>query len=309
MNSYHFFNEILPQTVGGTAQMTSQWSAHCTCPGSHLHTAPTAMNHTTAYWNGGRPWIYCYHSSCHDAVQATNLALRKRSSSTASCRFAPARTALNIARDPHWELRELARVHREAILERYHWPLAEIKHDSPCDVNGAPDIQTRQHLGLFEPDDIIWIGELNHTGKPWNRKNFRERDYWLPRVVGLARYICPAVFKPGTYSRADRNVAVRKFLVVESDTLSKDQAGAMFRLLSQRLILRAIVDSGGKSLHGWFDSPDQGELEKLEAFLPELGCDPKMFGASQPCRLAGRKRENGRWQRLVYLNTEVSSGY
>ncbi len=158
---------------------------------------------------------------------------------------------------------------------------------------------------MFEPEDIIWIGELNHTGKPLNRKNFRERDYWVDQLDELSNYICPAVYTPDVYSRADSNVAVRKFLVVESDTLSRDQVGAVFRLLMHKLTLRAVVDTGGKSLHGWFDCPNQDELADIKAFLPELGCDPKMFGASQPCRLAGRKRENGNWQRLVYLNTEV----
>jgi hypothetical protein len=107
------------------------------------------------------------------------------------------------------------------------------------------------------------------------------------------------VFHPGTISRSDSNVAVRRFLVVESDKLTKDESGAIFCLLRHKLKLRAVVDTGNKSLHGWFDYPDEDNVEQLKAFLPELGCDPKMFGASQPARLAGQLRDNGNWQRLI----------
>jgi hypothetical protein len=37
--------------------------------------------------------------------------------------------------------------------------------------------------------------------------------------------------------------------------------------------------------------------------LPELGCDAKMFNASQPCRLPGALRD-GNFQKLIYLNNQ-----
>jgi hypothetical protein len=48
-----------------------------------------------------------------------------------------------------------------------------------------------------------------------------------------------------------------RFLVVESDTLTKDQVGAVFAYLHRRLRYRLhyIIDMGGKSLHAWFDAP------------------------------------------------------
>ena len=72
------------------------------------------------------------------------------------------------------------------------------------------------------------------------------------------------------------------------------------------LPLRAIVDTAGKSLHGWFDYPPAAELDDLRIVLPELGCDPKMFGASQPCRMPGALRD-GKMQTLIFLNTETQS--
>ncbi len=70
--------------------------------------------------------------------------------------------------------------------------------------------------------------------------------------------------------------------------------------------LRCIVDTAGKSLHGWFDFPPEEELSDLRLILPELECDPKMFTSTQPCRLPSALRD-GRHQRLIYLDKEEAS--
>ena len=69
--------------------------------------------------------------------------------------------------------------------------------------------------------------------------------------------------------------------------------------------LRAIVDTAGKSLHGWFDYPGDEVIEELRVVLRVLDCDPAMLKASQPVRLPGtrRKDKNGLpWQRLIWLD-------
>ena len=58
------------------------------------------------------------------------------------------------------------------------------------------------------------------------------------------------------------------------------------------LRLRAIVDTGGKSLHGWFEGPTPEQRTELKAILPEWGFDRAMFTPSQPWRLAGVTRPN-----------------
>jgi hypothetical protein len=304
MNHHDFFNEVLPQVGGAPVHMIDDGSAHCGCPGSDLHTTLTAPAHTTAYWNGGWPWIHCFHSSCRDAVWAANSQLRIISPNVRTRHlYVPvSHRPLN----PYPELRALARQNKDEVIERYRWERWMMLAESPFRIPPQPEIQTLLHLSLFEPDDIIWSGQLNYTGKPWSVKNFRPRDNWVDRLAQLGPFVCPAVFKPGTWSRSDANVVARRYLVVESDTLSKYHVGSIFRMLSINLTLRAIVDTGGKSLHGWFDYPDAVTVEQLKVILPELECDPKMFGASQPARLAGQYRDNGNLQQLVYLDPEVS---
>ena len=95
----------------------------------------------------------------------------------------------------------------------------------------------------------------------------------------------------------------KKTVVVESDTLAKDEVGAIFAYLHRRLKypLHCIIDTAGKSLHAWFDAPKNPLLEnRLKAGLVALGCDPKVFTHSQPVRVPGAYRE-GKLQRLVWL--------
>jgi hypothetical protein len=98
----------------------------------------------------------------------------------------------------------------------------------------------------------------------------------------------------------------RRFLVVESDILKKNEVGAVFRWLREScgLKLVAVIDTAGKSLHGWFDFVScEPVLDELRLVLPSLKCDPKLFTASQPVRLPGAERD-GNLQRLVYLAKE-----
>ena len=96
-------------------------------------------------------------------------------------------------------------------------------------------------------------------------------------------------------SRSNENVDDRAFLVVESDTLTKPQVGAVFQAMRDlfKMKLYGVVDTGGKSLHGWFEKPPKKEWEaQLKAFLVPLGCDPAMFKPSQPVRIPGAKRDD-----------------
>ena len=96
------------------------------------------------------------------------------------------------------------------------------------------------------------------------------------------------------------------YLVVESDTLSVDDQFALLRWLYEGLgwTLRAVVFSGGKSYHGWFDRPPEGHIESLKAIakgLPPGTIDPKCLQVSQPVRLPGCPRGD-HFQELIYIN-------
>ena len=121
----------------------------------------------------------------------------------------------------------------------------------------------------------------------------------------MGNFTCGSSFKPGCCSRSNENLNGHRFMVVESDTLPRDEVRlGRFSLTSTgglRYRLHCIIDTAGKSLHGWFDAPRNKILEeRLKAGLVVFGCDPKVFTYSQPVRVPGAFRE-GRLQRLVWL--------
>ncbi len=200
-----------------------------------------------------------------------------------------------------------------SILGDFKCGFAYYANRSPENLfNCDPQQDWRLLLRLFKPDDLIWIGEKYHSANEkhspeWQREcagHFRMRDRWLAEPpLPTWPLTCPATFHPGISSRCDANVLTKPYLVVESDTLNRNDVCAVFRWTEQFTRLRAIVDTAGKSLHGWFEFPAKVVLEELAVILPGFGCDPALFGLSQPCRLPGAYRD-GRYQSLLYLDLE-----
>ncbi len=187
---------------------------------------------------------------------------------------------------------------RSEVLNRYKWSYDEIVESSEVQVSEmAVWKHPRLLLNLFEPDDVLWCGAVDET----RTENFKRRDEWLSGPSAPAQFTCPSTFQLGTCSRRQENLLHRRYLVVESDTLDRDTVGGVFQWLIEDngLKLHAVVDTAGKSLHGWFDAPPH-MLADLKLVLPALGCDRHMFVPNQPCRMPGAAR-NGKFQRLIYL--------
>lgn len=209
-----------------------------------------------------------------------------------------------------------ARLALPMILDKYAWTESEIRGSSS--MSGfSLDAQRRTFLNtMFDQDDVVWIGAIWMTGEKRDRRGeatagnwavrFKENRSWLtlPRIPGEFTSHC--TFKSGSFSRCIEQVARRRYLVVESDVLTKDQVGAVFNYLASPihgLNLRAVVSSGGKSLHGWFDWPGDDFLEEWVATLKGWQCDPATTRASQPVRIPGCIRTaTQRPQELLYLS-------
>ena len=195
------------------------------------------------------------------------------------------------------------------VLKEYSWPYEQIISDSPITVTGNEQEHWKMLLQKFQPDDVIWIGDKFDSGKPEHGAYFKTASEWLKYFVAPGPFICPAAFKNTSFARSNDNIIARRFLVAESDTLTKDQVGAVFRWLQKGCDLKliAIVDTGGKSLHGWFEF-EEDLLDELKVVLPAFQCDPKLFTPSQPVRLPGKLRDGvaGKYQKLVYLSKEVA---
>ena len=201
-------------------------------------------------------------------------------------------------------LRAVADRFKPELFEKFHWPFAQILSDSPLLVaDRDADEQFRTWLRLWPAHCHVWIGDVYSSGRPEHRTHFRPVAEWYQIGPVMGNFTCGSSFKPGSFQRSNANCNGTRFLVVESDTLTKDEIGAVFAYMNNRLHfnLHAIIDTAGKSLHGWFDAPNNRLIEtRLKAVLHVFGCDPKLFTYSQPVRVPGAYRD-GKLQRIVWL--------
>jgi hypothetical protein len=324
--------------IVGAVDWQTEVSGFCRCPGESLHTHKTGKKDCRVSVDGA-PTIYCFHSSCEQAVAATNRRLRRElgagswelalpggkilRSGDILQRDGTVKTMAEIVADGHHGGAVLPDGHHQALerllletlrvnadrfkpelFEKFRWPFAQILADSPLLVaDRDADEQFRTWLRLWPAHSHVWIGDVYSSGRPEHRTHFRPVSEWYQIGPVMGNYTCGSSFKPGSYQRSNVNCNGTRFLVVESDTLKKDEIGAVFAYMNNRLHfnLHAIIDTAGKSLHGWFDAPRDRLIEtRLKTVLHVFGCDPKLFTYSQPVRVPGAYRD-GKLQRIVWL--------
>ena len=318
-------------SITGAVDWQTDVSGFCKCPGESLHTHKTGKKDCRVNIDGA-PTIYCFHSSCAQAVADANNRLRRALNASPWALTLPGgkilrsgdvlqpggivlpREAIRAhARDEGRDVGEqliletlgaLAERFKPELFENFRWPFAQILEDSPLLVaeRDAED-QFRTWLRIWPAHCYVWIGDVFDSGKPEHKTNFRPVSEWYQIGPVMGNFTCGSSFKPGSFQRSNANCNGTRFMVVESDTLKKDEVGAIFSYLNRRLHfnLHAIVDTAGKSLHGWFDAPRDKRIEaQLKAVLTVFGCDPKLFTYSQPVRVPGAFR-NGKLQKIVWL--------
>ena len=174
---------------------------------------------------------------------------------------------------------------------------------------------------LYQRGDIVFIGGIRDAGIP--RKTLHQVGQILEyfrRGVKAPAHIIPnpltgktAPTRTGnkdTY-RGDRCVDQFRFAVVEFDDLTRAEQLAFWAAV--QLPVHALIDSGGKSIHGWIAIDGVESLEQWETHIKEalygeylipLGVDGACSNAARLSRLPGHHRDTGRYQRLLYLNPQ-----
>ena len=305
---------ILPMLAACGVEVTDSMNGFVVCPGIHLHTTVNGPRDCIVYNNNGIPRLHCFHQSCRAMRDALNVELYRSARSQSGTRqwtaptkqFRMRQQARATARARLKREQKLAASSVQVILHDYHWPADAMVSDSPVPVDLPVEQHWRYILELFPVNDVIWIGRDKHdSGSPRHQDRFRSASQWLSLKSCPGAFICPNAFRRGVYKRRVEHVLTPRFLVLESDdVLNRDQVGAVFRWVESGLNLRlcAVVDSGNKSLHGWFEYPPPNMFQKMRLWLSAMGCDRALFTLNQPCRLPGAWRsETERHQRLLYL--------
>ena len=326
------------ESLLGEIRWTDEDVGYCQCPGADQHTHKSNRRECRITLDGV-PTVFCSHQSCAGAVAETNAKLRSEIGKAETGGKVPPPTVGELVTrkrrdDAAAALREKeTRIAREAretlpvILRDYAWSECDVWEASRLRIDCQPADDAALFLrSMYAPDDVVWIGETWDSGKPEHAKHFKSCTEWLAGDPPLGPLICPALFRAGVHGRTQDNIAARPYVVLEGDAADpvcaeKQARGVPLtdhdkacnraaclavlnwcRLMTE-LRLRAIVDSGSKSMHGWFDLPDESTLEEMKLILPALGFDAATLRPAQPVRLPGvRRAESGRWQRLLYLN-------
>lgn len=190
----------------------------------------------------------------------------------------------------------------EIINSEGPWEIPEIISQSEIAASG---LSTKDILRiLFNPEDLLCVGSVRRfVVEPLNEiQNFGEQIVPNPNreKFGLT--------KNGRKSGHCRGaVGERKYLVVEFDDerLHHKYQASLIRHLrdSFKSDLRMIVNSGGKSLHGWFVASSNEELNwKFMSVAVSLGADSRMWLPEQFARTPNALRSNGNTQQCLLIN-------
>jgi hypothetical protein len=229
----------------------------------------------------------------------------EKTGGTGPARSVPGALRARLTREEN--AKRLAREKMAGELRQY-WEREDIREESPAWIQNNRGEQARAILRLFPAGDVVWVGDHKDSGRERHRFNFRPVEDWIrAKMCPAGPRVCPSSFRPGGFSRSASAVLHRRFLVVESDCLSFGEQGAIFRWLRKMIRLRAVVDTAGRSLHGWFDAPGPGLLREIQMALGCIGdgrvVDPALFNPAQPCRLPGWPRaDTGALPELIFLD-------
>lgn len=171
----------------------------------------------------------------------------------------------------------------------------------------------------FAPTEVVCICDAVEEGRPVSAGSFITIEEWLnrfddpqsrilsPEREGIFVRINP--FKPNLYSGSDNDVSAYRHVLVEFDDLHKPEQEQ--RLRDSGLPITVLIDSGGKSIHGWVrvDAPSRKEWDarRDEIYRVTPGIDAKNKNPSRYSRLPGAWRSPTSQQRLLDTNLGAAS--
>ena len=169
---------------------------------------------------------------------------------------------------------------------------------------------------LFEPGELVCCGWI------CERPIIRPAGEWLPRASTL-QFIVPNPMKAllgetkegKPSARCQSNVAERRYVVAEFDdaAFGKPQQARVASALAVALPLVMVVDSGGKSLHCWFDcrGVEAADVAAFFAAAVKLGADKTRWDPCGWVRMPGglRRRDGvATRQKILYFKANAGRG-
>ena len=184
--------------------------------------------------------------------------------------------------------------------------------------SGSKDLAKKSPIEILrslfpEGDPFINLGGIRQSAgvttplSKWNNKRVTRSPFIVPNPMKNSKGMTTA----GNPSpKCNDNILRREHIVVEFDSVScKDRQLGILSYLNDYAPLKMVLFSGGKSIHGWFYCGcDEGQASWQQFFIIAcfFGADRAMATESQYCRMPNVIRDNGKKQRLLYLDAELN---
>jgi hypothetical protein len=239
----------------------------------------------------------------------------------------------NLSCQPPWSDKDLAHKLREASSRSHDKPAGHLiqstsmgmdlsrvtfKRPTPTSAPGASEFQ-KFLSSAFAATEVVCICEQVEEGRPLTSGSFLPVEDWIKRFDSpdsiLFRadraegvYVRINPFKPNLYSGSDNDVSAYRHVLVEFDDKPKAEQEKLLR--DSGLPISVLIDSGGKSIHGWVrvDAPSRKEWDARRDLIYSAipGIDPKNKNPSRFSRLPGAWRGESQ-QKLLATNLGANS--
>jgi hypothetical protein len=203
------------------------------------------------------------------------------------------------------DMRKAGNVLWEAVKRDYSMSLEEFSSTSPQSIPSDPSDHFRTFCGFFQPDDLIWCGEKYDCNAVFLRHLFPAKEWerqW--EVIGIDRceYSNGHSFNYRASSRAAKYYQDRRLLVIEHDHATVPEQIALIRfLVAQGMMLKGVLHTGGKGLHGLFSPLEKlQDMARIQTLLEGVGADLQSANRSQT-RTPGALRDIGNRQLFVWI--------
>ena len=205
-------------------------------------------------------------------------------------------------------------VNREQIeaIAAHGVGVVDLWEESPVRLDGETP-QTAAVLPILFPGDPLLCAGSKFDFFTDALSVFIDRAHGLEQIVPSPMKAKHGMTKAGKRSEHSLEATgPRRFIVIEGDQIDgkpipKDTQAAILLHLAERAPLALVVDSGGKSLHGWFfcQGADEHKLKRFFAYAVSLGADAGLWTRNQFARMPDGTRDNGKRQSILYFNPEV----
>ena len=193
--------------------------------------------------------------------------------------------------------------------------LEELTAMSPDPV----DIGAEGYIDALWGDDELICAATGHPGTAETRHRSDWRgmlEHTSHIVPSPMSSIAGTNLQGKTSPRCLDNTGPRRFLVIEGDSTTRDEQAAVLLHLNKIKPLALVVDSAGKSLHGWFPTWDETEekVERFHNYACSIGGDPATLTRCQLVRTPGGLRRGATGQldarqEVKFFNQEACTSW